>query len=105
MALSASAVFAPQGTTLPEVVGGAGSRWTIESGVEAATGAVGLDHAAVRSWTGGYRQITRALWALARLTSRRAGTLAVEAVNHSLQPPSKANPLVACTARRGLSSR
>jgi SRSO17 transposase len=72
-------VCAPPVTTLPEVVGVAGSRWTSESGVEAATGAVGLDHDALRSWTGWDRHLTRAMWALALLTSRRAGTLAVEA--------------------------
>jgi SRSO17 transposase len=46
--LTASVVFAPQVTTLPEVVGVAGSRWTIESGFEEAKGAVGLDHDVVR---------------------------------------------------------
>ena len=59
--LTAYVVFAPQVTTLPEVVGVAGSRWTIESGVEAAKGEVGLDHDAVRSWTGWYRHITLAM--------------------------------------------
>jgi len=50
--LTASVVFARQATTLEEVVRVAGSRWTIESGFEAATGAVGLDHDEVRRWTG-----------------------------------------------------
>jgi hypothetical protein len=39
--LTASVVFALQSTTLEEVVRVAGSRWTVESSVEAATGAVG----------------------------------------------------------------
>jgi SRSO17 transposase len=51
MDLTAYGVFAPQATTLPEVVGVAGSRWTIEGGFEEAKGAVGLDHDEVRSWT------------------------------------------------------
>ena len=77
--MTASVVFAPQATTLAEVVRVAGSRWPIASGVETATGDVGLDHDAVRSWTGWYRHLTLAMWALALLTSRRAGTSAVEA--------------------------
>jgi len=48
----------PQATALEEVVRVAGSRWTIESGFEAAKGEVGLDHDEVRSWTGWYRHIT-----------------------------------------------
>jgi SRSO17 transposase len=58
----------------------AGSRWTIESGVEAAKGEVGLDHDEVRTWTGWYRHITLAMWALALLTIMRAGPIAVEAL-------------------------
>jgi SRSO17 transposase len=54
-------VFAPQGTTLAELVQVAGTRWTIESGFEAAKGEVGWEQYEVRSWTGWYRQITRAM--------------------------------------------
>jgi hypothetical protein len=50
--LTASVVFARQATTLEEVVRVAGSRWTIESRVEEATGAVGLAHDDVRRGTG-----------------------------------------------------
>jgi SRSO17 transposase len=105
MDLTAYVVFAPQATTLPEVVGVAGSRWTIESGVEEAKGAVGLDQYEVRSWTAWYRHITLAMWALALLTVLRAGTIAVEALKKSLPPPQVASPLAAFTARRGLASR
>jgi SRSO17 transposase len=103
--LTAYVVFAPQVTTLPEVVRVAGSRWTIECGFEEAKGEVGLDHYEVRSWIGWYRHITLAMWALALLTSMRAGTIAVEAFKKRLQPPSEASPLAAFKARRGLSSR
>ncbi len=72
-------VFARQATTLEEAVQVAGSRWTIESGVEAATGEVGLDHDEVRRWTGGYRHITLAMWADACLVVMRAGAIAVDA--------------------------
>jgi SRSO17 transposase len=71
-------VFAPQETTLEAVVRVAGARWTIEQLFEVAKGEVGLDHYEVRSWTGWYRHITLAMWALALLASIRAGTIAVE---------------------------
>jgi SRSO17 transposase len=77
--LTASVVFAPQATPLEAVVRVAGRRWTIARGVEAATGAGGLEHDAVRRWTGWYRHSTRARWALALLTSLRAGTRALAA--------------------------
>jgi hypothetical protein len=84
--LTAYVVFAPQVTTLPEVVGVAGSRWTIESGFEEAKGAVGLDHDEVRSWTGWYRHITLSLWALALLPSMRTGTITGEALKKVCSP-------------------
>jgi SRSO17 transposase len=103
--LQAYMVFAPQATTLEAAVRVAGSRWTIESGFEAAKGEVGLDHYEVRSWTGWYRHITLVMWALALLTVMRAGTIAVEALKKSLRPPPEASPLAAFKARRGLASR
>ena len=77
--LTADLVFAPQRTTLEELVRVAGTRWPIESGFEAAKGEVGVDHDEVRSGTGWSRQITLAMWAYALLTVLRAGALAVEA--------------------------
>jgi SRSO17 transposase len=103
--LQAYVVFAPQATTLAAVVRVAGSRWTIESGFEAAKGEVGLDHYEVRTWTAWYRHITLAMWALALLTIIRAGTIAVEALKKSLWSPPEASPLAAFKARRGLTSR
>ena len=103
--LTAYVVFAPHATPLQEVVRVAGSRWTIESGFEEAKGEVGLDQYEVRSWTGWYRHITLAMWALALLTVLRAGTIAVEALKKSLPPPQVASPLAAFKARRGLASR
>ena len=98
-------VFAPQATTLEEVVRVAGTRWTIESGFEAAKGEVGLDHYEVRSWTGWYRHITLAMWAYALLTVLRAGAIAVEALKKSLPPPQTGSSLAAFKAGRGLASR
>ena len=85
--LTASVVCAPHATSLPEVVRVAGSRWTVESGVEEAKGEVGLDQDEVRSGTAWCRHITRAMWALALLIVRRAGTIAVEAFKKRLPPP------------------
>jgi SRSO17 transposase len=103
--LTASVVLAPQATTLEAAVRVAGSRWTAESGFEAAKGEVGLDHDAVRSWTGWYRPITLAMWALALLTVMRAGTIAVEAFQKRRWPSLQASPLAAFKARRGLACR
>jgi SRSO17 transposase len=103
--LTAYVVFATQATTLAEVVRVAGTRWTIESGFEAAKSEVGLDHYEVRSWTGWYRHITLAMWALALLTVLRAGAIAVEALKKSLEPPQETSPLAVFKASRGLAPR
>jgi SRSO17 transposase len=82
----------------------AGTRWTLESGVEAAKGEVGLDHDAVRSWTGWPRPITLALWAYALLTVLRAGALAGDAVKKRPPPSQTGSSLAAFKAGRGLGS-
>jgi SRSO17 transposase len=76
--LTASGGFAPQETTWEAVVPVAGRRWTLESGFEAAKGAVGLDDDEVRRGTGWSRPSTLAMWAWAVLTVRRTGCMAVE---------------------------
>jgi SRSO17 transposase len=98
--LAAYVVFAPADTALAEVVRVAGTRWTIESCFEAAKSEVGLDHYEVRSWTGWYRHITLAMWALALLTMLRAGAIAMEALKKS--PPPGPSSLAAFKAQRGL---
>ena len=68
-------VFAPQGTTLQQLVQVAGQRWRIEQSFEQsfelAKGEVGLDHYEVRRWDGWYRHMTLAMFALAYLTVLR----------------------------------
>lgn len=64
-------VFAPQGTTLQQLVQVAGQRWRIEQSFELAKGEVGLDHYEVRRWDGWYRHMTLAMFALAYLTVLR----------------------------------
>lgn len=103
--LTAYVVFAPQGTTLAELVRVAGTRWTVESGFEEAKGEVGLDQYEVRSWTAWYRHITLAMWALALLTVLRAGAIAVEALKKNLPPAQERSSLAAFKAQRGLASR
>jgi SRSO17 transposase len=103
--LQAYVVFAPQDTTLEAVVRVAGTRWVIEQLFEAAKGEVGLDHYEVRSWTGWYRHMTLAMWALALLTILRAGAIALEQLKKSLPPPPEVSPLTAFKASRGLASR
>jgi SRSO17 transposase len=98
-------VFAPQETMLAEVVGVAGTRWVIEQLLEAAKGEVGLDHYEVRSWTGWYRHMTLALWALALLTVLRAGAIALEALKKSLSLRQERSSLAAFKASRELPCR
>jgi SRSO17 transposase len=64
--------FAPSGTLLETLVAVAGRRWTIEEGLEAAKGEVGLDQYEVRRYPGWYRHITLAMLALAYLAVVRS---------------------------------
>jgi hypothetical protein len=104
-ALQASVVFAPQATPLAAVVRVAGTRWTLAQLRDAAKGDVGLAQYEVRSWTGWYRPMTRALWAHARLTGLRPGAIAVEAFKKRLPSPQEASRVAVCKASRGLTSR
>jgi SRSO17 transposase len=61
-------VFGPAHSTLEQVVRVAGTRWQVEQAFELAKGEVGLDEYEVRTWTGWYRHITLAMFALAYLT-------------------------------------
>jgi len=59
-------VFAPQGTTLQEMVQAIGARWHIEENFEQAKD-MGLDHYEVRSFRGWYRHVTLVMLAAAYL--------------------------------------
>jgi SRSO17 transposase len=98
-------VCARDNTMVDEVVRVTGMRWTIESDFEAAKSEVGLDHYEVRSWTGWYRHMTLAMWALGLLTVLRAGAIALEAVKKSPSFPQMGSSLAAFKASRGLISR
>jgi SRSO17 transposase len=85
-------VFAPKGTSLPEMVQAIGARWQIEEDFENAKD-MGLDHYEVRSFTGWYRHITLVLLALAYLVAMCAtacGCTSPPATSGS--PPSARHP-------------
>jgi SRSO17 transposase len=60
-------VFAPEGTTLQEMVEAIGARWYIEQDFETGKD-MGLDQYEVRSWLGWYRHVTLVMLAHAFLT-------------------------------------
>jgi SRSO17 transposase len=60
------------GTTLPELVRVAGSRWAVEECFELAKGDCGLDEYEVRSWVGWHRHVTLSLFALAVVAAIRS---------------------------------
>jgi SRSO17 transposase len=64
--------YAPEGTRFEELVGVAGSRWSVESCFELGKQEVGLGHYEVRHWHGWYRHITLAMLALAYLVVVRS---------------------------------
>jgi len=51
-------VFSPAGTTLAELAGAAGLRWTIEECFQRAKDDLGLDHCEARSWHGWHRHMS-----------------------------------------------
>lgn len=61
-------VFTPTGTTLPELAGVAGLRWTIEECFQRAKDDLGLDHCEARSWHGWHRHMSLVMTAAAFLT-------------------------------------
>jgi SRSO17 transposase len=65
--------YGPAGTTLAELVGIAGTRWTVECCFQQAKGEAGLDHYQVRRYDAWYRHITLAMLAHAFLVAMRAG--------------------------------
>jgi SRSO17 transposase len=60
-------VFAPAGTTLSELAGVAGLRWTIEECFQRAKDDLGLDHCEARSWHGWHRHMSLVMAAAAFL--------------------------------------
>ncbi|MBV9308065.1 MAG: IS701 family transposase [Acidobacteriaceae bacterium] len=71
-------VFAPEGTSLDQMVAVAGTRWAIEECFEIAKSDCGLDEYEVRSWPGWHRHITLAMLAHAYLVVMRAQSIGKE---------------------------
>ncbi|MFP4005068.1 MAG: IS701 family transposase [Alphaproteobacteria bacterium] len=65
-------VFAPAGTTLAELAGVAGLRWTIEECFQRAKDDLGLDHCEARSWHGWHRHMSLVMAAAAFLAKLAA---------------------------------
>lgn len=66
-------VFAPIGTSLAELAGAAGLRWTIEECFQRGKEELGLDHCEARSWHGWHRHMSLCMAAaafLARLSAQ-----------------------------------
>ena len=59
--------YAPQGTSLAELAGAAGLRWTIEECFLRAKDDLGLDHCEARSWHGWHRHMSLVMAAAAFL--------------------------------------
>ena len=66
--------YAPNGTTVADLVRIAGSRWAIEEAFQAAKNECGLDQYEVRRYPGWYRHITLAMLAHAFLAAVAAQT-------------------------------
>jgi SRSO17 transposase len=96
--------FGPAATALAELVRVAGTRWTIEEGLEALKGEVGLDHYEVRHWDGWYRHVTLCLLAHAFLAATRADANGTALGQPRGVPPPSRGSLAAFRARRGLGS-
>ena len=65
-------VFTRTGTTLAELAGAAGLRWTIEECFQRAKEELGLDHCEARSWHGWHRHMTLCMVAAALLARLQA---------------------------------
>jgi SRSO17 transposase len=86
-------VFCPAGTTLAELAGVAGLRWTIEECFQRTKDDLGLDHCEARSWHGWHRHMSLVMTAAAFLAhlaaDLRRSTWA--AGDPGLDKPGKAN--------------
>ena len=67
--------YAPQGTSLAELAGAAGLRWTIEQAFQRAKDDLGLDHCEARSWHGWHRHMSLVMAAAAYLAKLSADQL------------------------------
>ena len=71
-ALACHFAYAPQDTSLAELAGAAGLRWSIEQAFQRAKDDLGLDHCEARSWHGWHRHVTLVMAAAAYLAKLSA---------------------------------
>ena len=71
-ALAYCFAYAPEGTSLAELAGAAGLRWTIEQSFQHAKDDLGLDHCEARSWHGWHRPMSLVMAAAAHLAKLSA---------------------------------
>ncbi len=85
--------YAPKGTSLAELAGAAGLRWTVEECFLRAKDDLGLDHCEARSWHGWHRHISLVMAAaafLAKLSADQRRWAFEKRDKTSPKPPAKA---------------
>ena len=82
--------FCPAGTSLAELAGVAGLRWTVEECFQRAKDDLGLDHCEARSWHGWHRHMTLVMAAAAFLAK-----LAADLRRDAWGKPNKTSPAIA----------
>ena len=82
--------FCPPGTSLAELAGVAGLRWTVEECFQRAKDDLGLDHCEARSWHGWHRHISLVMAAAAFLAK-----LAADLRRDTWSKPNKTSPTIA----------
>jgi hypothetical protein len=87
--------FAPADTTLAELAGVAGLRWTIETCFETAKDELGLDHCEARSWHAWHPHISLVMAAAAFLAKLRADLLRSAITTTSAGKRNERSPLIA----------
>lgn len=90
--------FAPVGTTLAELAGVAGLRWTVETCFETAKDELGLDHCEARSWHAWHRHMSLVMTALAFLAKLRADLLRTSVMGAATSKRNERSPTVAALA-------
>lgn len=91
-ALAYYLVFARAGTTLAELAGAAGLRWTIEECFQRAKEELGLDHCEARSWHGWHRHMTLCMAAGAFLAGLSATLRRAACGKPNERSPAVCNP-------------
>ena len=82
--------YAPEGTSLAELAGAAGLRWSIEQSFQHAKDDLGLDHCEARSWHGWHRHMSLVMAAAAHLAK-----LSAERRRHAFAKVDKTGPAAA----------